>query len=121
MCFTCCPQKYLNDFFLLAEKNQWMYYYFSAFDTPYRKEVENNLDTVEAYFGLFNVGAKLNKAYLNLVINGTSGEDGAVDELPKATSSPTPAPTTSGGSAPPPSSLPFALVALTVVLATALL
>lgn len=96
-----------------------MYYYFSAIDTPYRKEVENNLDTVEAHFGLFNVGYKLNKPYLNLVINGTSGEDGQVEELPEATSSPTP--TTSGGSAPPSPSLPLALVALMTVLATALL
>lgn len=97
-----------------------MYYYFSAFDTPYRKEVENNLNTVEAYFGLFNVGAKLNKPYEKLVINGTSGEDGVVDEIPKATSSPTPAPTTSGGSAPLFSNLPLAVITLMTVLATAL-
>lgn len=89
-------QKYLNDFFLLAEQNQWMYYYFSGFDTPYRKEVENNLKTVEAFFGLFSVGAKLNKPFEQLVINGTSGEDGPVTNVTKVTSAPTPAPTSGG-------------------------
>lgn len=84
---------------MLAERQKWMYYYFSGFDTPYRKQVENDLDTVEAHFGLFSSAAKLNKAYEKLVINGTTGADGAVEVLPLPTSVPSPAPSKSDAAA----------------------
>ncbi|TYZ60048.1 hypothetical protein PybrP1_007239 [[Pythium] brassicae (nom. inval.)] len=85
--------QYLNDFFVLADAQNWSYYYFSGFDTPYRKEVEKNTDTVEAYFGLFSSTGRMNKHYETLSINGTRGHDGSVTETPVPTSAPTPAKT----------------------------
>lgn len=92
-------QQYLNDFFLLADAQQWSYYYFSGFDTPYRKEVEKNLDTVEAYFGIFSSVGRMNKHYASLAINGTSGQDGPVTEEPTLAPMPVPSPTAGAATA----------------------
>uniref|UniRef100_K3XBI5 glucan endo-1,3-beta-D-glucosidase n=1 Tax=Globisporangium ultimum (strain ATCC 200006 / CBS 805.95 / DAOM BR144) TaxID=431595 RepID=K3XBI5_GLOUD len=91
--------RYLNDFFLLAEQNQWMYYYFSGFDTPYRKQMENNVNTVEAYFGIFSVGANMIKAYEQLVINGTDGEDGPTTNITTKVIATVPSPSPASASA----------------------
>jgi exo-beta-1,3-glucanase (GH17 family) len=64
--------KYLNDFVLLAEKEKWKYYYFAAFDATYKKEVEDDEDTVEQGFGLFDNKGKLKPEIQALTISAAS-------------------------------------------------
>jgi hypothetical protein len=79
----------MNEFVALATKKGWKYYYFAGFDTPYRKELDNQKDSVEAYFGIFNVSGKLNTHYEALTINVTNMPDGLA--IPLDNTVPTPA------------------------------
>lgn len=66
----------MNDFYIEANKNGWKYYYFAAYDTPYRKISDNDNNTVEASFGIFNEKDMMNKHYDDLVINSPIMMDG---------------------------------------------
>ncbi|GLE05261.1 hypothetical protein PINS_up014261 [Pythium insidiosum] len=78
--------RYMKEFYLLAEQMGWKYYYFAGFDTPYRKIVEKNNDTVEASFGIFTEKGKMNAHYEQLTIPSTKMVDGPF--TPLATPSP---------------------------------
>lgn len=82
----------MKEFVLMAEKQGWKYYYFAGFDTPYRKTLENAVNSVEAYFGIFNVSGKLNTHYDELTIPVTNMTDGAAIPIVKTTAPETTAP-----------------------------
>ncbi|KAJ0398178.1 hypothetical protein P43SY_000547 [Pythium insidiosum] len=84
--------RYMKEFYLLAEKKGWKYYYFAGFDTPYRKVVEKNNDTVEANFGIFTEKGKMNAHYEQLTIPATKMVDGPVTPLTGPTLNSTRAP-----------------------------
>lgn len=73
--------KFLKDFYLLAEKKEWKYYYFGGFDAPFLKTHNGSKDSVEAYFGLFNASGKLNTHYEELTIPAKKMLDGEFTPL----------------------------------------
>jgi hypothetical protein len=82
----------MKEFVTLATKRGWKYYYFAGFDTPYRKYADNQKNSVEAYFGIFNFTGKLNTHYDTLTINVTNMTDGAAIPISKTVPAPTTAP-----------------------------
>ncbi|RMX63155.1 hypothetical protein DD238_007400 [Peronospora effusa] len=80
--------KFFYDFYALAEEKDFAYYYFSAFDEPWKLPTLEANETVEAYFGLFthdgvlkdtimakfnNISASINGAITSTtILNGTT-------------------------------------------------
>lgn len=64
--------RYLNDFYWLATDKGWKYYYFAGFDTPYKKEQEDDENTVEAHFGIFDESGTLKSEFESLTFTRLS-------------------------------------------------
>ncbi|RLN96134.1 hypothetical protein BBJ28_00014141 [Nothophytophthora sp. Chile5] len=64
--------KYFYDFYTLAEEKDLMYFYFSAFDEPWKLATLEANETVEAYFGLFTQEGVLKDAISAEFDNSTS-------------------------------------------------
>lgn len=91
---------YMKDFVTLAMKKGWKYYYFAGFDTPYRKTLNGQKDSVEAYFGIFNASGAINTFYDGLTIDATNATDGLTIPLNKTTPAPTPKASSASRNAP---------------------
>ncbi|ETW04728.1 hypothetical protein H310_03877 [Aphanomyces invadans] len=59
---------WLNDFHVFATEQQWRYYYFTSFDTPWKHNADdpNSEAEVENHFGLFDSTRQLKPCYANL-------------------------------------------------------
>ena len=62
-------QTYFHGFYTLAVQEKWEYFYFEAFDEPWKATVAPANGTVEAYFGLFDQNRVL-KAEIGLAFDG---------------------------------------------------
>jgi glucan 1,3-beta-glucosidase len=69
--------KYFYDFYTLAEEKDLMYFYFSAFDEPWKLATLEANETVEAYFGLFTQEGVLKELIAAEFDNSTSSLDGS--------------------------------------------
>lgn len=70
--------KYFYDFYTLANEKDFMYFYFSAFDEPWKLATLAANETVEAYFGLFTQAGELKELIAAEFDNSTSsGSDSA--------------------------------------------
>lgn len=108
--------QYFQDFYCLVDKQEdWMYFWFAAFDTPWRLEQANNDNSVEGSFGMFNGNLTLKSNFANLQFSCSGSNEvygfvlDAVSESiptpapsapanrPSTTSSPTRSPASSSG------------------------
>lgn len=64
--------EYFYGFYNLANEIGLTYYYFSAFDEPWKLATLDANETVEAYFGLFTVDGELKPDVAALTFNSTS-------------------------------------------------
>lgn len=91
-------QMYLQDFKAMAELQGWKYFYFAAFDEPWKIEAaEAKDDTVEAHFGLFNADRSLKQEFRTLTDSvdiRTPSPTPSRGQLESASESATPAPVT---------------------------
>ncbi|GMF31317.1 unnamed protein product [Phytophthora lilii] len=69
--------KYFYDFYTLAAEKDLMYFYFSAFDEPWKLTTLAANETVEAYFGLFTQEGVLKDLISAEFDNTTSSFDGS--------------------------------------------
>ncbi|KAG6951669.1 hypothetical protein JG688_00013628 [Phytophthora aleatoria] len=69
--------KYFYDFYTLAAEKNLMYYYFSAFDEPWKLPTLEANETVEAYFGLFTEEGVLKDVISAKFDNTTASFDGS--------------------------------------------
>nr|CAJ90910.1 glucan 1,3-beta-D-glucosidase [Phytophthora cinnamomi] len=69
--------KYLFDFYTLAAEKDLMYFYFSAFDEPWKLATLEANETVEAYFGLFTQEGALKDLISAEFANTTASFDGS--------------------------------------------
>ncbi|TMW56634.1 hypothetical protein Poli38472_006644 [Pythium oligandrum] len=78
--------RYLNDFYLVAEEEKWKYYYFQAFDSPWKAQIPGEEDTVEGGFGIFDKDGVMKPEFGDLKISpredtitdvGSASSDGA--------------------------------------------
>ncbi|KAL4150847.1 hypothetical protein PRNP1_010243 [Phytophthora ramorum] len=69
--------KYFYDFYTLAAEKDLMYFYFSAFDEPWKLATLEANETVEAYFGLFTQEGVLKDVIAAEFDNSTSSFDGS--------------------------------------------
>ncbi|CAK4646876.1 hypothetical protein LEN26_015320 [Aphanomyces euteiches] len=81
---------WMNDFHIFAMEFGWTYYYYIAFDTLWRYNVNSNISEpeVENYFGLFDENRMLKPAYANLNIH--KRKEYYVPPLPTQPDVPTP-------------------------------
>jgi len=63
--------KYLRDFFCLANKRNWQYFWFTSFDSNWRRVQENMPDSVEGNFGLLTQDGMLKTYLANMTIDCT--------------------------------------------------
>ncbi|CAI5741879.1 unnamed protein product [Hyaloperonospora brassicae] len=68
--------KFFVDFYTLATEKNLTYYYFSAFDEPWKLATLEANETVEAYFGLFTREGVLKSAIAALFDSVTAAVDG---------------------------------------------
>ncbi|KAE8876624.1 hypothetical protein PF005_g22114 [Phytophthora fragariae] len=85
--------KYFHDFYTLAEEKDLMYFYFSAFDEPWKLATLEANETVEAYFGLFTQEGVL-KDVISAATASLDGSDSATITAVGADSSTSDATTT---------------------------
>ncbi|KAG7381799.1 glycoside hydrolase 3 protein [Phytophthora boehmeriae] len=69
--------KYFYEFYTLAAEKDITYYYFSAFDEPWKLETLEANETVEAYFGLFTKEGALKGEIAAKFDNSTSSGNSA--------------------------------------------
>lgn len=69
--------KYFYDFYTLATEKDLTYYYFSAFDEPWKLPTLEANETVEAYFGLFTHEGVLKDAIAAKFDNSTASIEGS--------------------------------------------
>ncbi|KAG7379680.1 glycoside hydrolase 3 protein [Phytophthora pseudosyringae] len=69
--------KYFYDFYTLAAEKDLMYFYFSAFDEPWKLATLEANETVEAYFGLFTHEGVLKDVISAEFDNSTASFDGS--------------------------------------------
>ncbi|DBA00027.1 TPA: hypothetical protein N0F65_002030 [Lagenidium giganteum] len=58
--------RYMNDFYAIAKAEKWKYYYFQAFDSPYKALQSKNENDVEGNFGIFTADGTMKPAYTAL-------------------------------------------------------
>ncbi|GMF52787.1 unnamed protein product [Phytophthora fragariaefolia] len=74
---TANAAKYFYDFYTLAAEKDLMYFYFSAFDEPWKLATLEANETVEAYFGLFTQEGVLKDFIAAEFANTTASFDGS--------------------------------------------